>query len=244
MAAGIAREVFGLSHTILSAGAETEKGAPAAKNAIKVLAEMGIDISNHSSIDVRDFALTDFDLVVIFSPSAAEFIEFPTGVRIEYLVISDPFGGTVETYRSVARLILRGIRRLYVEDALRRTTGACVPAGSHLSGILNRAAKECEKQVRDFVTQEIGLTVRNKATLGRLVKPIEEYAASKNLAELAVLSSAVWDANEVWVKVKHLNDPSAQDMILGLQGIHRVFQLLEEMTTLSTAKPHSGLCGS
>ena len=90
MAAGMARQVFGLSHTILSAGAETEKGAPAAKNAIKVLAEMGIDIYNHSSIDVRDFALTDFDLIVVFRPSAAEFIEFPTGVRIEYLVVSDP----------------------------------------------------------------------------------------------------------------------------------------------------------
>jgi len=235
MAVGIARRVFGPSHTIRSAGAETSGGEPAASNAVTVMSEIGCDISEHSSVDIATLDLASFDLIVVFRPSAAESVSVPRNVRVEYLDVRDPLGHPLDTYRTAARSIQRGVRRLYVEDALRRTSGANNPAGSHLFGILSRAAKECEKEVAEFVTQHLGVSAHEKVTLGQLARCIEEHAASHNTPELAAISTAVAQVNDLWVKLKHREDPAPEDMIAGLEGMLKVFQLLDNrLTSAST----------
>jgi protein-tyrosine-phosphatase len=227
MAAGIARRVFGASHSILSAGAETTTGRPAARYAISTMSEMGVDVAKHSSRTLEDVDLTSFDLVVVFRPSAAQCMAFPPSLYVQYLDVADPYGGTIDTYRTAARSIERAVRRLYVDDAVRRASTVADAAGSHVSGMLNRAAKECEKEVGEFARRQIGVSVHDKATLGQLARDIEKYSMSRNRPDLAELSAAIAEANAVWVPVKHRDDPSVDDLIDGLKAIQKVFQLLE-----------------
>lgn len=233
MAAGVAHRVFGPTHTIVSAGAETGSGSQAAGNAIKAMAEMDIDISDHETVDVADLHLAHFDLIVVFRPSAAESLSFPTGVRVEYFEIPDPCGGSLDTYRSTARLIRRRVRRLYVEDALRRSRLADV-TGSHASGLFSRAAKEFEKEAKDFATFQLSLAVHDKATLGQLGEAIAEYSASHNRPELTALSAKIAEVNDSWVNVKHRDDPALQDLVNDLVDMQRAFQLLDSCATGKT----------
>lgn len=77
IAEGIAKRVFGSSHRILSAGAETGTGGPIAKNAILAAGCLGVDISGQSTRDMTGLDLAGFDLVVVFRPSSAEYVETP-----------------------------------------------------------------------------------------------------------------------------------------------------------------------
>ncbi|MFQ5992603.1 MAG: hypothetical protein ACE5NA_09230 [Nitrospiraceae bacterium] len=144
--------------------------------------------------------------------------------------IPDPYGGSLDAYRAAARLIERGVRRLYVEDALRRASLAGVQPSSHLSGIFNRAAKECEKEVAAFVLRDLQQAVHGKATLGQLATAISTYATLNSRPDLAELSAAVVAVNDVWVKVKHRVDPPAEDLVQGLTAIRRLFELFEQQT--------------
>lgn len=228
MAAGIARRIFGPSHTVLSAGAETGSGGPVARNAIVAASELGVDISNHTTVDMMDLDIASFDLVVVLRPSSAEYVALPAGVPVAYLDVPDPYGSSSETYRKAARQIERGVRRLYVEDALRRASSGDVGPTSHLLGIFNRAAKECEKEVARFVASDLERSVSLKATLGQLAESIAADSAVE--PSLATLATAVANVNDVWVKVKHRDDPSAEDLLQGLSAIGRVFELLEQRT--------------
>lgn len=230
MAAGIARRVFGPSHTVMSAGAETGSGEPAAQNAIAAMSKLGVDISSHGTVDIADLDLASFDLVIVFRPSAAEDLPIPEAVPVKYLDITDPHGGSLDVYRAAARLIERGVRRLYVEDALRRASLEGVQPSSHLSGIFNRAAKECEKEIARFVLSDLHQEVNGKATLGQLATSISAHAVLHSRSDLAELSAAVATVNDVWVKVKHRDDPTAEDLIEGLTAIRRVFELFEQLT--------------
>ena len=227
MAAGIAQRVFGPSHTIMSAGAETGSGGPLAPNAVLAASELGIDISNHSTVDMTDLDLASFDLLVVFRPSSAEYVALPQGVPVAYLDVADPYGSSLETYSAAARKIERGIRRLYVEDALRRASSGNVQLSSHLSGIFNRAAKECEKEVARFVATELQRPAAPKATMGQFAELIA--AVSIGRPGLAKLSATVARANDVWVNVKHRNDPSVEDLVEGLTAVERVLELLEQI---------------
>ncbi|MEW6211254.1 MAG: low molecular weight phosphatase family protein [Acidobacteriota bacterium] len=226
IAAGIAKRVFGPSHTILSAGAETGNGGPIAPNAIRAAHCLGVDISGQSTRDMTGLDLASFDLIVVFRPSSAEYVQLPTGVLVEYLDVDDPYGSSIEQYSIAARKIERGVRRLYVRDALRRSCVSPVQASSHLAGIFNRAAKECEMEVATFVADDLKQSVSPKATLGQLAGLIAATAASK--PSLASLATTVGEANDVWVAVKHRSDPPAKDLREGLEAIERVFDLLDQ----------------
>jgi protein-tyrosine-phosphatase len=224
MAAGIARNVFGSTHAIASAGAETAAGHPAAGNAIKAMAEFDVDISDHETMDVADLDLSSYDLIVVFRPSAAESIRFPAASLIEYLDIPDPYGEPLDTYRRTVRAIRRGVRALYARDARRRLAGGAT--GSHVAGVFNRAAKEFEKEVSEFVTRKFGTSMPKKATLGQLGKDIEKYSIEHNSSALMDLATLISNINDNWVKVKHREDPAAAHLIAGLDQIQRGFQLL------------------
>lgn len=224
IAAGIAKRVFGPSHTILSAGAETGNGGPIAENAIHAAACLGVDISGQSTRDITGLDLASFDIIVVFRPSSAECVQLPTEVLVEHLDVDDPYGSSLEKYKIAARNIERGVRRLYVGDALRRLSVSPVQASSHLAGIFNRAAKECEMEVATFVAGDLQRSVSSKATLGQLAESIA--AASGSKPAMAALATAVRKVNDVWVDVKHRSDPSAKDLREGLEAIKRVFDLL------------------
>jgi arsenate reductase len=61
MAEGLAREVFGSSVEVFSAGSEPSRVNPLA---IKAMAEIGIDISGHQSKSTSDVELASVDVVV------------------------------------------------------------------------------------------------------------------------------------------------------------------------------------
>jgi protein-tyrosine-phosphatase len=69
MAAKIAERVFGPSHTIESAGAETSPGGRAARLAITALRELGLDLSKHVTTRLQDLNPASYDQVVVFRPS-------------------------------------------------------------------------------------------------------------------------------------------------------------------------------
>lgn len=224
MAAVIAQRVFGPSHTISSAGAETVSGLPPATKAIKAMSEIGLDIAKHRTVDVAELDLSSFDLIIVFRPSPAEEMSFPARSRLEYMDIPDPHGESLDTYRATARLIQRSARRLYAKDALRRISAGDT-TGSHAAGVFSRAAKEFEKEIAEFSRQS-GLNVRTKKPLGKLGKDIADYATSHNSAELAAVSATIKDVNDSWVNVKHLEDPPRDDLVAGLQKIQQGFEQL------------------
>ena len=58
MAEGLLRNLFGNKYEVLSAGTEPGGVNP---HSIEVMKEIGIDISNHYSKNVKDFINEDFD---------------------------------------------------------------------------------------------------------------------------------------------------------------------------------------
>lgn len=222
MAARIAQRVFGPTHTVLSAGAETGSGAPAAKNAITALKEIGLDLSKHRSVDVQDLDIASFDVVVIFRPSSGELISIPDAVPMTYLDVADPYGGTLDDYR--------GVRRLYTDDALRRVLEPNGPTGSHLAGIFIRAAKECEQEVAAFMATKLHITVQKKATLGQLQHTLSKFVTDHDRPDLLAISTELCEVNEVWKKVKHHpDDPPQQAVATALGKIQNVYRLLGEV---------------
>lgn len=81
-------------------------------------------------------------------------------------------------------------------------------------------------EVATFVADDLQQPVSAKATLGQLAKSISAASASK--PALAALATAVREANDVWVNVKHRSDPPAKDLHQGLEAIKRVFDLVEQ----------------
>ena len=61
MAEGLARQLFGTSYTIQSAGSSPAFVHP---NAIQALDELGIDASGHTSKSVQDIDLSRIDLII------------------------------------------------------------------------------------------------------------------------------------------------------------------------------------
>lgn len=114
MAEAIARrklEERGWAHVaVQSAGVSAASGAPAARHAVRVAEEHGIDLRGHLSQPLRDDLVAWADLVLAMGPGhliaisdrvgpekvalLAEFLEDAESIAIE-----DPFGGDEEAYR-------------------------------------------------------------------------------------------------------------------------------------------------
>lgn len=88
MAEGWARAMWGDRVAAYSAGIETHGLNP---NAVKVMAEAGIDISSHQSKLVEDVMDADFDLVVTVCGHAHETCPtFPGGTNVIHVGFDDP----------------------------------------------------------------------------------------------------------------------------------------------------------
>lgn len=110
MAEGMLNHFFGDRFEALSAGIEKTRVRP---EAIRVLDEIGIDISHHSSKTATDFAGRTFDLVVTVCDSAKESCPFFPGAK-EYIHknFPDPSGaeGSEDERLKAFRLVRDEIR--------------------------------------------------------------------------------------------------------------------------------------
>lgn len=88
MAEGILRALYGDRYETYSAGTQPSKVNP---YAIKVMSEIGIDISKHRSKSIEEFQGTEFDYVVTVCDSAKEACPFfPGGKKYIHRGFSDP----------------------------------------------------------------------------------------------------------------------------------------------------------
>lgn len=121
MAAAIARRALadrGWNHVaVASAGLGAPYGAPASENAVRVLAERGLDLSGHSSRPLTPELIDWADLVLAMSPAhlygvaelggaakSAMLTDFMEGERLGEPVV-DPFGADEQVYRVTLRHI-------------------------------------------------------------------------------------------------------------------------------------------
>ena len=108
-----------------SAGVFAEMGAPASPNSVAALAEIGIDLSNHRSQTVTAELVKEADLIVTMSSGHAHHIcdRFPEVGHKVFLInafgtskvpadVSDPFGGSLNTYKRTRDEIDRALSDL------------------------------------------------------------------------------------------------------------------------------------
>jgi arsenate reductase len=96
MAEGVLRNLFGNKYEVFSAGSEPAGVNP---NTIKVMEEIGIDISNHYSKNVKDFIGENFDYVITVCGGSEESCPFfPGGSQQLHKDFEDPssFSGNKE----------------------------------------------------------------------------------------------------------------------------------------------------
>lgn len=112
---------------VRSAGTWAIKGRPASMYSIRIMAEKGINLSEHRSHELSAEDVAEADLILTMELSQAEAIraEFPAYAHRVYTLsemvglrydVEDPYGGTLEEYRAcateIADLIERGYPRI------------------------------------------------------------------------------------------------------------------------------------
>ena len=110
MAEGLLRALYGDQYDVYSAGTQPTKVNP---YAVKVMSEIGIDISNHRSKNVREFFGMKFDYVVTVCDHARETCPFfPGGKKYLHKGFLDPsnFKGTDEEKLRMFRRVRDEIR--------------------------------------------------------------------------------------------------------------------------------------
>lgn len=111
-------------YCISSAGISTANGMDASKNSIEALKELGIDLSNHKSrvinknlIDKSDIILTmtkyHKEILVQAVPKCKEKVyTFKGFANQDESDISDPFGGSLDTYRDTMKEIIYSVNKI------------------------------------------------------------------------------------------------------------------------------------
>lgn len=109
-------EKRGLDCEVKSAGLAAATGAPASENAIIVLNEIGIDISDFRSSSIQNVIYENYDLYVPMTYShAMMLIDLGIDKRKIYLfnsAVFDPYGGSVEVYRKTRDQIIGNVKLL------------------------------------------------------------------------------------------------------------------------------------
>ena len=110
MAEGLVRALYGNRYEVFSAGTDTGIVSPFA---IKVMAEIGLDISSHYSKSIQEFSNQSFDYVVTVCDHAKESCPFfPGGKKILHKSFEDPSSltGTEEEIMAGFRRVRNAIR--------------------------------------------------------------------------------------------------------------------------------------
>jgi protein-tyrosine-phosphatase len=106
MAAGLASKLFGVRVHAESAGMDPEDAV--SDDAIRAMAEQGVDISAHRPRDVEEVALSDFDYIVAMRPYIARDLTGQWGAEKQKLItwdIDDPYRRGLAAYRDCAAVL-------------------------------------------------------------------------------------------------------------------------------------------
>ncbi|MBQ4160600.1 MAG: low molecular weight protein arginine phosphatase [Clostridia bacterium] len=110
---------------VLSGAISTAEGMPASENAIAVMEELDIDLREHISRNIDADVLNEADLVLTMTEGHREAIlhyfgddfEFKTQPLLDFVGIggdvSDPYGGSIETYRRCRDQLKEAVKLLY-----------------------------------------------------------------------------------------------------------------------------------
>lgn len=115
--------------TVLSAGVFTSDGMPASDEAIQVMGEYGIDITNHKSKQLNEELLKQADLILTMTDSHRRAIvdKFPEYESVVFTInqyidldgdIVDPFGRGLPAYYETAEQLKEVVAKL-VEKLMR-----------------------------------------------------------------------------------------------------------------------------
>jgi protein-tyrosine phosphatase len=134
MAAGLMRHrlaAAGLDsqHQVMSAGVQTQDGLKASRNAIIVMAQRWIDVTEHVTHMLTGEDVVKADLILVMSEAQAKLIrqtwpQYAWKVhRISEMVdkrqdVKDPYGGPLEKYEACADTLAR-----YIDDGFERILG-------------------------------------------------------------------------------------------------------------------------
>ncbi len=124
MAEGLAKASFGMENEISSAGLEAWEGTEASAQAIAVMNEMGIDLNGHRSQRITEELVGWADWVIPMTLAHEQrlYLLFPQySTKFRYLGawgehgcdVSDPWGGSLESYRKSAQTISKLLGELY-----------------------------------------------------------------------------------------------------------------------------------
>lgn len=114
---------------VFSAGVAAPDSAPASPEAIEVLREQGIELTNHLSQQVTDEMLSQSDLVItmtaghlgILTSARPDIAGRMRTLRADGSGISDPIGGGIDEYRHCVKEITRCLEPI-LDDILRKDT--------------------------------------------------------------------------------------------------------------------------
>jgi protein-tyrosine-phosphatase len=108
---------------VLSAGVAAADSAPASREAIQVLKQKGIDLSQHLSQQVTEDMLVMSDLVVAMTPGHLSMLQdvrpdLASRMRLlreDGFGVSDPIGGGIDDYQQCASEIADCLRPIFDE---------------------------------------------------------------------------------------------------------------------------------
>lgn len=118
----LARE-RGIDVKAVSCGMAAVKGMSPAPNAVRVCAEIGVDISSHRTAFIYDYEISEFEKIYCMSREhyliLTQSIGYPPE-KIAVLDVADPYGGSEEIYRMCRDIIVT-----CVEEILRELDARC-----------------------------------------------------------------------------------------------------------------------
>ncbi len=115
IAEGLLNTIYGDKYEAFSAGIEKTRVNP---YAIKVMKEIGIDISNHVSKSIEEFRDMTFDFVVTVCDNAKESCPFFPGKKVLHKSFEDPanFNGEIKETLAIFRKVRDEIKSWIIEN--------------------------------------------------------------------------------------------------------------------------------
>ena len=122
----LAEEGLGQRHQITSSGVWAVEGRPASENAVTVMAERGIDISDHVARTITAGDVAEAELILVMSQEHKQMIH-NTWPQYEWKIyrlsemvgkrkdVQDPYGGPIEEYRACADIL-----QAYIDQGFKR----------------------------------------------------------------------------------------------------------------------------
>ena len=115
MAERLMKKILGSEYDVESAGLAANPDSPASDNAIEVMREHDIDLSNHRSRKLTTEMISEADNIYVMTPYALQAIkELVPTANVQMLHekgISDPYGRNVDVYRQSADDIWNAVQQ-------------------------------------------------------------------------------------------------------------------------------------